>query len=107
LLLPLGHGLDTMDVCDTMVLAEILNVLMDIYGDDDIEDPSFHSLRVMDHFECGLAVLKQRVSNPKQTSHFVNDMVGLENESIDHMKEIAWNCERFIQYKKEYGMIHS
>lgn len=105
-LLPLG----AIDTCDTMVLAEILNVLMDMYGDDDdddMDDASFHSLRVMNHFEGALAVLKQRVSNREQTSGFVNDMVDDENEYIEQWKEIAWNCERFVQYKKEYGMKNS
>ncbi|KAL7564023.1 hypothetical protein ACA910_006935 [Epithemia clementina (nom. ined.)] len=84
---------NTNDNCGKIVvLAESLNVLMDIYGDDDRHPEVFLELQVLGHFQKTLPVLKQSISltRPSQQDH----------QEVEYLREIALNASRFIQYKK-------
>ena len=82
------------DVSVVLVLAESLNVLMDIYGEDDRHPDVFQDLRVLEHFQKMLPLLKHNINLSR--SH-------RPEEEVEYLKEIALNGSRFIQYKKGYS----
>jgi hypothetical protein len=74
-----------------MVLAEVLSVLMDIYGDDDCHPAVFTALDVLGHFQRSVPLLKQRISLETDA----------EPDDVEQWKETALNASRFIAYKKD------
>jgi hypothetical protein len=86
-----------------MVLSEVLNVLMDIYGDDDHDDPNdkqsrtywFNALGVLQHFQQSMPLLKQKIAVEQLTKNCALD-------DLEQWKETAMNASRFIQYKKTH-----
>lgn len=81
----------TVDKQSTIVVAEVLGVLMDIYGDDECHPGVFDSLDVIGHFVRTVPVLKQRISIDTEA----------DPEDIEQWKETALNASGFIQYKKD------
>jgi hypothetical protein len=78
------------DKQSAMVLAEVLSVLMDIYGDDDCHPTVFVALDVLGHFQRSVPLLKQRISLETDA----------EPDDVEQWKETALNSSRFIAYKK-------
>jgi hypothetical protein len=76
-----------------LVLAEVLSVLMDIYGEDDCHPAVFDGLDVLGHVQRSLPLLKQRIAVEQLTKN-------PSPEDIEQWKETAMNAARFIQYKK-------
>ena len=79
-----------------MVMAEVLSVLMDIYGDDDCHPAVFDNCGVLQHFQQSLPRLKQKIAVEELTKN-------ASFEDIEQWKETALNAGRFIQYKKGYS----
>lgn len=87
----------------TIVTHEILNVLMDIYGDDDeIKEEVFRKEDVLGHFQRCLPGFKRRVKKVAATA--ASGPVGgggfVSREEVDVWSEAALNASRFIKYKK-------
>jgi hypothetical protein len=82
----------TRETPSAMVMAEVLNALMDIYGDDDRHPAVFASLDVLGHFQRSLPLLKQRIRTEELTR-------SSSNEEIAGWKESAMNAARFIDYQ--------
>jgi hypothetical protein len=76
-----------------LVRAEVLNVLMDIYGDDDCHPAVFTKLEVLRHFEESVPELEQQLSQVDRRTIDPND--------LDHWKETALNGARFLEYKHD------
>lgn len=76
-----------------VVRAEVLNALMDIYGNDDCHPCVFDNLKVLDHFERSVPLVKQQLSQANRQAVDSND--------IDYWREIVLNATRFIEYKHE------
>jgi hypothetical protein len=74
-----------------MVLAEVLSVLMDIYGDDDCHPTVFEALDVLGDFQRSVPLLKQRISV---------ETTDADPDDVEQWKETALNASRFIAYKK-------
>eukprot|EP00977_Amphora_coffeiformis_P013094 scaffold3361_cov166-Amphora_coffeaeformis.AAC.5 len=75
------------------VRAEVLNVLMDIYGNDDCHPSVFEGLKVLSHFERSLPILKQQISQV--------DRQTVDSNDVEFWRETALNVARFIEYKYE------
>ena len=76
-----------------VVRAEVLNVLMDIYGNDDCHPAIFDKLNVLSHFEKSLPILKDQVSRV--------DRQTIDSNDLEHWKDVTLNVARFIEYKRE------
>ena len=78
------------------VQNEILNLFMDIYGNDDNAglDKLFESLQMMQVFEKTLPLFKRSINNARGAKE------GSE-EDIFQWKETALNGSRFIKYKRD------
>jgi len=74
-----------------MVLSEILNSLMDMYGDDDTHPQVFEALNVLVCFQKTVPMLKKQILLERSDA---------SPEDVDQWKEIVLNASRFIQYKK-------
>ena len=81
-----------------MVLAECLNVLMDIYGDDDRHPQVFEQLQVLNLFQTTLPRLKQYLNLARMRSSSSS-----RDDELEMLQEIAHNASRFIQYKKGHA----
>jgi hypothetical protein len=66
-----------------LVMCEVLNALMDIYGQDDYYRDTFTSLNVLGEFQKSISVLRKR-----------------ELELDQDEEEIVFNAERFVEYKQ-------
>lgn len=75
-----------------VIMHEILDVLMDMYGGDDSHDEVFDQQDVLGHFQRCLPGFKRRIK--KMGAHS-------SREELDTWNEAALNCSRFIKYKKE------
>lgn len=75
-----------------VIMHEILDVLMDMYGGDDSHDEVFDQQDVLGHFQRCLPGFKRRIK--KTGAHS-------SREELDTWNEAALNCSRFIKYKKE------
>ncbi len=75
-----------------VIMHEILDVLMDMYGGDDSHDEVFDQQDVLGHFQRCLPGFKRRIR--KMGAHS-------SREELDTWNEAALNCSRFIKYKKE------
>jgi hypothetical protein len=90
----------------SMVLAEILNVLMDIYGDDDCHPDVFLELfpvhgaplNALKYFQSTQPALKELLSLLGASR---DDSV--TDEDLEYWRETALNAARFIQYKQGYA----
>eukprot|EP00984_Skeletonema_dohrnii_P012269 scaffold4962_cov151-Skeletonema_dohrnii-CCMP3373.AAC.2 len=74
-----------------VIMHEILDVLMDMYGGDDSHDEVFGQQDVLGHFQRCLPGFKRRVKKTVANS---------TREELDTWNETALNCSRFIKYKK-------
>lgn len=75
-----------------VIMHEILNVLMDMYGGDDSHDEVFGQQDVLGHFQRCLPGFRRRIKKTGANS---------TREEVDTWNETALNCSRFIKYKKE------
>jgi len=73
------------------VLSEVLNALMDIYGDDDCHPVVFEGLNVLSFFQRSVPVLKTSIQCDRDEA---------TQEEVSQWRETALNASRFIQYKK-------
>jgi len=73
-----------------IVMSEVLNALMDMYGDDD-HTHVFDSLDVLGNFQRILPRFKKRIQAEKPKA---------AAESVEQWRETALNASRFISYKK-------
>jgi hypothetical protein len=64
----------------TSVKAEVLNVIMDLYGQDDFHPQVFASLNLLDHFQRCIASMPKKSMEPE-------------------VEEILLNANRFVDYK--------
>ena len=74
-----------------IVIHDILNVLMDMYGGDDCHDDIFAQNDVMGHFKRCLPGFKRQI---KKLSASRNS-----REEVETWSETALNASRFIKYK--------
>jgi len=65
------------------VMCEVLNALMDIYGQDDHYRDTFTSINVLGVFQKSISVLRKK-----------------ELELGQDEEEILFNAERFVEYKQ-------
>ena len=75
-----------------VIMHDILDVLMDMYGGDDSHDEVFNQQDILGHFQRCLPGFKRRIK--KSVTHSTR-------EELDTWNETALNCSRFIKYKKE------
>jgi hypothetical protein len=73
------------------VLNEVLNALMDIYGDDDCHPGVFVSLNVLGYFQ-------RTTPSFKKVTQYDRDEA--TEEEMEQWKETAFNASRFVSYKK-------
>lgn len=87
-------------VCNTLisitsrkaaVLNEVLNALMDIYGDDDCYPGIFLSLNVLGYFQRTTPTFKKVIQCDRDEA---------SEEEVGLWKETALNASRFVAYKK-------
>mmetsp|Transcript_1754 Transcript_1754/g.2595 ORF Transcript_1754/g.2595 Transcript_1754/m.2595 type:complete len:140 (+) Transcript_1754:3-422(+) len=84
-----------------IVTHEILNVLMDIYGDDDeIKEEVFRREDVLGHFQRCLPGFKRRVKKVAATAGSGGGGGSVSREEVDVWSEAALNASRFIKYMK-------
>ena len=80
---------------DIMISCEVLNVLMDMYGNDEDDGcchlTVFESLEVLKHFQRSIPTLKSKLKQQKDKAHLVE---------LEQWKETLLNASRFVQYKK-------
>lgn len=89
----------TEDRISMMVLSEVLNVLMDVFSEDDFHTNVFDQLNVSLYFEQMIPVLKRemqcyRLHRPSDGNMSTEDM-------MEHCQETAANATRFVKYKKD------
>jgi hypothetical protein len=82
--------LSLLAVDSLMVTNEILNALMDMYGNDD-HDRVVDSLHVLEQLQRTLTTFKRRLQHADEQE---------ESEFLELWNETALNAERFILYKK-------
>ena len=75
-----------------LLMHEIFNVLMDMYGGDDSHVEVFNQQDVIGHFQRCLPGFKRRIKKIGAIS---------AREEIDAWNETALNCSRFTKYMKE------
>jgi hypothetical protein len=86
-----------------VVVTEILNVLMDMYGsDDNAHAMIFNSLDVLGHFQRTLPLLKHQISLYSSINRGGGGNNEEDTDVLEGWKETAMNALRFIQYKKEH-----
>ena len=74
-----------------MVMSDVLNALMDMYGDDESHVQVFESLNVLGNFQRNLPRFKQRIQAERNKA---------PEQSVQEWRETALNASRFISYKK-------
>lgn len=77
------------DSSPLMVTSEVLNALMDMYGNDD-HGEVFDKLNVMGHLQRTLPIFQRRLQ--QQTEE--------DTDTLDLWSETVMNVQRFILYKK-------
>lgn len=75
-----------------VIMNEIFNVLMDMYGGDDSHDEVFARQDVLGHIQRCLPGFKRSIKKAGASSG---------REDVETWNETAINCSRFIKYKKE------
>ena len=75
------------------VMNEVLNSLMDIYGDDGCHPSVFHSLCVLEFFQRTIPSFKKVIQC---------DRDDVSADEAEQWKETALNASRFVSYKKGY-----
>ena len=85
-----------------IITHEILNVLMDMYGDDDDEDchnQVFKNEDVLGHFQRCIPGFKRSIKKVAASTH--RGMGSMREEmEVDLWNETALNATRFVKYKK-------
>ena len=74
---------------DLLAAVESVNVLIDIFAEDDRHPGVFDELHILDHFQKVLPDLKQKLN-----------LLSQSEQEADYMKEVVLNASRFVQYKK-------
>jgi hypothetical protein len=82
----------TVEKQSVMIMAEVLNALMDIYGDDEVHPAVFDALDVLGHFVRCVPLLKQRISV---------DSIDADPYDTEQWKETVLNAASFIKYRKD------
>ena len=77
-----------------VVMNEILNALMDIYGDDGCHPSVFCSLQVLEYFQCTIPSFKKVIQCDRDE---------VSAEEVEQWKETALNASRFVSYKKGHS----
>jgi len=98
-----GNELTGQSIKHSVIIThEILNVLMDMYGnddDDDCHDQVFVSEDVLGHFQRCLPGFKRCI---KKVSGSASRGASMEEEiEVDLWNETALNTSRFIKYKRD------
>jgi hypothetical protein len=75
-----------------VIMNEIFNVLMDMYGGDDSHDEVFARQDVLGHIQRCLPGFKRSIKKAGASSG---------REDVETWNETSINCSRFIKYKKE------
>jgi len=89
-----------------MIQCEVLNVLMDMYGNDEDDGccyPSvFESLQVLSHFQRYVPTLKSKLKEQerKLRQQRSEDAPDADLVEVEQWKETILNASRFVQYKK-------
>lgn len=73
-----------------MIMSEVLNALMDMYGDDG-HTVVFDSMDVLGNFQRQLPRFKKRIQAERKN---------VPEETVEMWRETALNASRFISYKK-------
>ena len=88
-----------------IIQCEILNALMDMYGNDDDDgccyQSVFESLQVLGHFQRCIPALKSKLKD--QEKQFKEDAQrdgSADRLELEQWKETLLNSSRFVQYKK-------
>jgi hypothetical protein len=79
---------------NVMVRNEILNVLMDVYGDDELYAKVFEQKDVLGHFQQSLPVFRRDIKEMERRDDATR-------EDTEIWRETALNTSRFIKYKKD------
>lgn len=74
-----------------IVRAEVLNVLMDIYADDECHPDVFEALHVLAFMQRSVSLLKTSINTRQYETP----------DDVEHLKETVLNSTRFIRYKKD------
>jgi hypothetical protein len=86
-----------------MNACEVLNVLMDIYGNDEDDGcchvSVFESMQVLSHFQRRIPTLKSELKQLEKKWKGQGDDSG-DRAGLEHWKETLLNASRFVQYKK-------
>jgi len=82
-----------------IITHEILNTLMDMYGDEDnCHDEVFDKENVLDHFKRCLPGFKRRIKKVNAAANITT-----AKEEVNVWNETALNTSRFIKYKQNGG----
>jgi hypothetical protein len=96
--------LAAMDNTSSLVNAcEVLNVLMDMYGNDEDDGcchvSVFESMQVLSHFQRRIPTLKSELKQLEKNWKGQGDN-SVDGAGLEHWKETLLNASRFVQYKK-------
>lgn len=72
----------------SLILSEVFNALMDMYGDEQVHAQVFDSLDVLGNFQRTLPRFKKRIQAERM------------KDEVEQWRETALNASRFISYKK-------
>ena len=73
------------------MINEVLNALMDIYGDDECHPAVFNILGVLSYFQQATPSFKKMIQCDRDDA---------SEEEVEQWRETALNASRFITYKK-------
>jgi hypothetical protein len=73
------------------IVNEVLNALMDIYGEDDCHPQVFRSMQVLVYFQKTIPQFKKLIELERSN---------VSREEIELWRESALNGSRFVNYKK-------
>jgi hypothetical protein len=83
--------------------CEVLNVLMDMYGNDEDDGcchvSVFESMQVLSHFQRRIPTLKSELKQLEKNWKGNGDD-SVDRAGLEHWKETLLNASRFVQYKK-------
>ena len=88
-----------------MVQCEILNSLMDMYGNDEDDgccyQSVFENLKVLGHFQRCIPALKSKLKEEeRKVKQGAQGDHGADRLELEQWKETVLNSSRFVQYKK-------
>lgn len=88
------HVLMSITSKKSAVINEILNALMDIYGDDGCHPRVFSELGVLEYFRRAIPSFKKVIQCDRDEASV---------EEVEQWKETASNASRFLSYKKGHS----